>query len=110
MYRLIVSESPRFPELGRIYYEGGPKVGLDRMAEYLAALAATGELNIQDPRRAADLFFSMLRGDYYLRGILGVAPLEALSDPQETGIDTAVQTFLAVFRRRNLQAGKVSPA
>src|SRR5579859_3846502 len=35
VYRIVIGEGPRFPELGRIFYESGPRLTLDRLAAFL---------------------------------------------------------------------------
>src|ERR1700733_2516799 len=35
MYRIVVAEAPRFPELGRIFYDSGPNVMISRIADIL---------------------------------------------------------------------------
>src|SRR5258706_7187845 len=35
IYRIVVAETPRFPELGRIFFEAGPNRLLGRFAEFL---------------------------------------------------------------------------
>src|SRR5258705_7717365 len=42
LYRIVVSETARFPELGRTLYETGPKRGIGRLAEYLQLLTNRG--------------------------------------------------------------------
>jgi len=58
--RLVIAESRRFPEIGRIYYERGPRVAYGRLASFLAEHAARGEAAIEDPRGAADWFAGKL--------------------------------------------------
>jgi TetR/AcrR family transcriptional repressor of mexJK operon len=79
-YRTVVAEAPRFPEIGRAFFESGPSVMLDHIAHYLARVHAAGRLAIPDPHLAAEQFVSMVRGRLYLRRLLGliedVAPAE----------------------------------
>src|SRR6056297_2112145 len=48
MFRTCMAESDRFPELGRQYYESGPRLGRERIADYLSKACARGELEIDD--------------------------------------------------------------
>mgnify|MGYP000859682451 CR=1 FL=1 len=98
VFRVVVSETRRFPELGRILYESGPAIGLGHLAAYLADAAAKGELVLDDPRRAADQFIAMIRGELYLRAVLGLEGTIA-SSTLEALVDETVETFMRAFRR-----------
>ncbi len=70
IYRLIIAESPDFPELGQLFYQSGPQAALTQLEDYFRRLNADGQFNITDPVFAADAFFSMLKGDLHLRCLL----------------------------------------
>jgi TetR/AcrR family transcriptional repressor of mexJK operon len=70
IYRLVVAESPEFPELGQLFYASGPQTALTQLEDYFRRLNASGSFNIADPVFAADAFFSMLRGDLHVRCLL----------------------------------------
>ena len=46
MFRICVAEADRIPELGRQFYENGPMMGRQHIAEYLRKAADTGEVEI----------------------------------------------------------------
>lgn len=70
IYRLVVAESPDFPELGQLFYQSGPQTALTQLEDYFRRLNAEGSYNIADPVFAADAFFSMLKGDLHCRCLL----------------------------------------
>ncbi len=70
IYRLVVAESPDFPELGQLFYASGPQAALTQLEDYFRRLNAGGSFNIADPVFAADAFFSMLKGDLHVRCLL----------------------------------------
>jgi len=70
IYRLVVAESPDFPELGQLFYQSGPQAALTQLEDYFRRLNESGSFNIADPVFAADAFFSMLRGDLHVRCLL----------------------------------------
>lgn len=70
IYRLVVAESPEFPELGQLFYASGPQAALTQLEDYFRQLNANGSFSIADPVFAADAFFSMLRGDLHMRCLL----------------------------------------
>ncbi len=70
IYRLVVAESPDFPELGQLFYQSGPQTVLIQLEDYFRQLNTEDSFNIADPVFAADAFFSMLKGDLHLRCLL----------------------------------------
>jgi TetR/AcrR family transcriptional repressor of mexJK operon len=97
MYRIVVAEAPRFPELGRIFYDSGPKVMIDRIADLLARADTRGLLDIGNAHIAAIQFISLVRGDSHLTRILGVTP--AAKKVAAGYIDSGVDLFLAGYGR-----------
>ncbi|MBF0326124.1 MAG: TetR/AcrR family transcriptional regulator [Alphaproteobacteria bacterium] len=95
LYRVVVAESPRHPDLARIYYEQGPWRGKQRVAEVLAALDRQGQLVVPDPWQATDLFVNMLRGEVFHRALLGLEPAERPT--AETTIAESVRVMLAAY-------------
>src|SRR5207245_480876 len=61
IYRIVVAETPRFPKLGRIFFEAGPNRLLGRFAEFLRRADERGTLAVAEPRRAAAQFIGMVR-------------------------------------------------
>ncbi|EKE74172.1 MULTISPECIES: TetR/AcrR family transcriptional regulator [Roseobacteraceae] len=61
VFRIAVSESDRFPELGRKYYESGPALVTKRLSQYLASCTARGELAIDDIELAAEQFAELCK-------------------------------------------------
>lgn len=53
LYRLIVAEAARFPEVGRIYGQRVISPGIGVIADYLAGQMAAGRLRQADPALAA---------------------------------------------------------
>jgi AcrR family transcriptional regulator len=95
MYRIVVAEVPRFPELGRVFYDSGPAIMIDRIANVLRRAADRGLLKVRDPRIAAIQFISLIRGELHLRRVLGLKG--ASKNPAEY-IEAGVDLFLAGYR------------
>ncbi len=47
--RLVIGESGRFPQLGRLFYERGPGRTIDALASTFERLASRGVLELHDP-------------------------------------------------------------
>lgn len=96
IHRVVMAESMRFPELGRAFYENGPRTFCRVFADWLEAQAQAGRLKVADLARAADQFVGMLKGSAWGRAALGVPP-----PPDEAEIDatvtSAVDAFLSAY-------------
>src|SRR3546814_20919341 len=74
LYRLLMAEAPRVPELGEISYKAGAARAVANLARYLAEQMAKGTLCVADAPLAAEQFFAMLLGFLQVRALLGVHP------------------------------------
>ncbi len=72
IYRMVVSEAPRHPDLARAYYEQGPVRGKRRLAELFGKLQDQGLLERYDTLHMADQFSSLVRGEYFNRRLIGL--------------------------------------
>jgi AcrR family transcriptional regulator len=98
MYRIVIAEAPRFPELGRAFYENGPAIRLRALTEYLTRADAAGVLKVDDPVLAAGEFVGALGGTVHLRAMLGHAD-EFSAAEQQALVEHAVDAFLRSYRR-----------
>lgn len=91
MRRLVTAEAREQPEVAVTYLEESWNTNIRRLAEALQALAGSGRLRIEDPAAAAEQFTWLVIG----------APLNARmlgGDGSATGVDAAVDLFLAGYR------------
>jgi TetR/AcrR family transcriptional regulator, mexJK operon transcriptional repressor len=93
LHRMLVAEAPRFPDLAREIYIGGPARAASQLALYLAEENRKGTLAVADPALAAEQFFGALVGHLQLRALL--SPREAPSEAEiERAVAHAVRGFL----------------
>ena len=95
--RLIIGEAAKFPELGRAFYEAGPRRGLGRLADFLRLRVEAGELELDDPQLAADQFLGLCFAELVLKRRMSVMET---ATPQRIGyiVDRAVDVFLKAYR------------
>jgi TetR/AcrR family transcriptional repressor of mexJK operon len=62
MYRLCLNEGERHPEIGLSFFESGPKLIVQALAQYLTAATARNELQVSYPELAAAQFLFMVKG------------------------------------------------
>lgn len=97
LYRVVVAESARTPELAQAFYDTGPTRGKTTIAASVARLQARGELVADiEPLVVADQLIGMLRAETYHRALLGLPPGRPLADT----VAAAVQTLLRAYGKR----------
>ena len=93
MYRILMGESPRFPELGDIFYKAGPAVVRKFLADYLAEQDKRGALHVENPALAAEQFFGMLNGCQF-KAQLGIEKM-----PSKQSIDAYIDHAVMIWVR-----------
>lgn len=93
LFRSVIAESARFPELAKAFYRAGPATATESLAAYLTGLDRAGTLAVRDATESARLFFAMLRGDFYVRCLLGLGP-KATAAEKEAQVRQAVAAFV----------------
>lgn len=90
--RLVIAEAGRFPELGRIFYDNGPKSVIGVIASTLQQSAETGELTIEDPIAEAWRFKSLCEARLFEQCLWGIR-----SGATEAEILENVEPACAIF-------------
>lgn len=91
LYRLVIAQSTRFPEIGMIFYDAGPRRFREQLADIFEAAVDQGLLEIPDVLLAANHFLSLTLGDLpYFR-------LIELPEPSEKELELNVENGLHVF-------------
>lgn len=91
IHRLVISEGPRFPTLGKVFFQMGPSSANATLAAVLENRAQGGELSIPDPRAASAIFIHSLISDLHLRALTGGKVTRA---EMEDRVREAVRIFL----------------
>jgi AcrR family transcriptional regulator len=92
LYRLIIAEGVRFPELVRTFYQLGPDRTNAHLAGMLSVWRQRGLIRLDDPQLAAVQFFDSVSGDLHRRAMSGIIPRNVRAAIQRR-IDNAVQVF-----------------
>jgi len=95
--RLIMAQGSLDPSFGQYFYEAGPKRVLAGMEALLRGAHERGLLRIDNPLRAAEHFFCLVKGAPDYRLLLGCAgPLQG--DEAEAHVREVVGVFLRAYR------------
>jgi TetR/AcrR family transcriptional repressor of mexJK operon len=76
LYRVVLRDAGRFPELGRRYYEEVIEGRNMLMVEYLNRWGPSQGWKIKDALKAADAFAGLLRSGWFESVLLGTAAVE----------------------------------
>jgi len=99
LYRLVVSETIRFPEIGRIFNERGPQLTQQQLAEFLASAVARGLLECDDVLLAARQLTGLCLSG--LRQNLLIGLIDAMTAAEiEQEVDRVMDFFLRAYAPR----------
>jgi hypothetical protein len=99
LYRLILAEGPRFPDLVKSFYRIGPDRVTARVAKNLRLWAQHDRISVDDPDRIAAQFLDTVRGELHVRVMAGLRPND-LAEAINSNIDHALRTFWRAIRPR----------
>ena len=92
LYRLIIAEGVRFPELTRTFFQLGPDRTIAHLACMLSVWRERGLIRVDDPQLAAVQFFDLVSGDLHRRAMAGIFPKNVRAAIRRR-IDNAIQLF-----------------
>lgn len=95
--RVVIAESQRNPELGRLFLKHGPERTLGRLAHYLEGARGRGEFSGDDPRTAARLFISVVLSNQLLLNLCRGVPAPLSQAEMDAQVQTAVAVFFAYY-------------
>lgn len=96
LFRVIIAEIPRAPEIGQLFFAAGPDTGQRKVAGYLQALHDKGLLAVDDADYAAAMFGPIVFGPYLLQLLCGV-PLQLSEAEKSRHLDRAVDAFMKIY-------------
>jgi AcrR family transcriptional regulator len=95
--RTVIAIADRMPEIGRVFYETGPAVGIAKLADYLKAQNEAGVLAVDDCPVAASQFLDSCKSTVFMPVLFNFD-----TAPQDEAIKRvvgiAVRTFLRAYR------------
>nr|WP_283177154.1 TetR/AcrR family transcriptional regulator [Gemmobacter sp. 24YEA27] len=96
LFRLVVGEVSRFPELARQFYVNGPGMVRGRLEIRLRELAARGELEIADFDLAVDQFVQLAKSTVHDRAMLNLVD-DIHPEEIERAVTATVEMFMARY-------------
>lgn len=97
LFRVVIAESPYFPELAKGVLEVARIPTRTSLSRWIAGRVAAGELSCENPCEAAEFFFNMLHGGMVLDALLGFS--EHLTPARlDAHLRLCVRAFIATYR------------
>ena len=97
LHRLMMTLGSQDPKLSQIFFEAGPLRVLREMEALLQRVDQHGLLRIEQPARAAEHFFCLLKGLVYMRVLMGLCPPPDRAT-REAHVREVVALFVAAYR------------
>ena len=94
--RIVIAVAPKFPEIGRAFYESGPLHGRDKLAAFLLSQAQAERLVIADTKLAATHFIQLCQGETQKQMMFGIASALSRSEIEAT-VSAAVTVFMKAY-------------
>ncbi len=97
--RTVIAIADRMPEIGKVFYETGPALGIEKLADYLRAQTQAGVVAIDDCELAAAQFLDACQSTVFKPVLFNFA---AAPDAERIAyvVGSAVRTFMAAYRAR----------
>lgn len=94
--RTVVAIADRMPEIGKVFYETGPAVGIAKLAGYLRAQAEAGVLAIDDDEVAAAQFLDACKSTLFMPVMFNFSEAPE-RDRISHVVGIAVRTFMRAY-------------
>jgi len=95
--RIVIAIAERMPEIGRTFYETGPKTGIRKLAAYLKAQTEAGLLKVDDYEVAASQFLDSCQSMLFKPVLFNFEPPPS-DERVAYVVGIAVRTFMAAYR------------
>jgi AcrR family transcriptional regulator len=95
--RMVIGAVGKYPEIGKAFYEAGPKAGAERLGAWLAGHKKCGRIAVNDPVLAADQFIQLCQAGYFKAALFCAAEPDDDAAIQ-AAVVAAVEAFLLICR------------
>jgi AcrR family transcriptional regulator len=96
LFRILVAEAQRSPELARVFYEVGPARGRKGLETYLEKAKSQGLLEIPDCALASEQFLTLCKGTTHLQFLLNLIP-PLTADEIRLQVGRAVTALMTLY-------------
>src|ERR1700722_4442959 len=97
--RTVAAIPGRMPEIGRVFYETGPAVGIAKLADYIQAQNDVGVLAVDDARVAAAQFLDSCKSTLFMPVLFNFSEAPQ-ADSIKYVVGIAVRVFMRAYRAK----------
>jgi TetR/AcrR family transcriptional repressor of mexJK operon len=97
LFRLVVQQVVKFPELGEMIYQNGPLAGILPLVDYLSWLTEQNILRIENCHFSAQMLLEMAKGPLHTRSLL-LPDINASDEEITQQVTKAVDIFINAHR------------
>lgn len=98
-HRILCSPQVTGSQMPAVFWEAGPQRVQNGFTALLERRIAAGELEIDDPVRAAGQFFTLLKGEPHAQAVFGYC-CSARHDTAQEHVASVVELFLRAYAKR----------
>ncbi len=96
MYRMVIAEAEKFPELAATFYAAGPARAIRHLSDWIADMCTQGRLCVDDADFAAEQIFGLMQTRLCIQRRLGL--IDGASGPEiDRVVDGAVHVFMRAY-------------
>lgn len=99
--RMMIGAVEKFPQLGRLFFEAGPRRGNKRLSDYFKKQIALGRISEYDPDIMARHFIGLTVAEA-VRWVLICDPAQLSKELIEEHIDQGIDAFLRAYAPRSI--------
>ncbi len=97
MHRLIISHAVSNPALSHLFYQATALRIINKMEQLLTTIDKAQQLEITQPKQAAEHFFALLKGTRNLQLLVGYQP-ERLTSTAQQHVESVVDLFIRAYQ------------
>ncbi|MEL4887278.1 TetR/AcrR family transcriptional regulator [Pectobacterium betavasculorum] len=102
IFRLIIAEAPRFPDIGQMLFDRGIGPYLSRISAYLAETVAAGYMVVPNVESASRAFVAMIAGQVFWPELI-VSGCGGTDEEMKRAVDEAVAIMMARYGKQRTE-------
>jgi TetR/AcrR family transcriptional regulator, mexJK operon transcriptional repressor len=97
LFRMMAAQAGQNTKLAELFFAAGPARTLREMEEFLQHSHSEGKLLVDNPAKAAEHFFCMLKGVRHMRALMGVMAIPS-QEERHAHAEEVVNMFIRAYR------------
>jgi TetR/AcrR family transcriptional regulator, mexJK operon transcriptional repressor len=98
LFRTMAAQAGQNTKLAELFFAAGPSRTLAEMEQFLCQSHAEAKLQVENPTKAAEHFFCMLKGVRHMRALMGVMTIPTVAERNEHAKEV-VDMFMRAYQQ-----------